>query len=147
MATPYSQDLRDRVLRAYDRRIKTTEIAESLNVSRSCARPNVVHRRAQRRSSSQHTHAKRLIFIDETWAKTNMTRLCGRAPQRKSLIVATLAELMYLPPYSPDLNPIELNFSKLKHRLRTKRKRTQVALWKSMQPVLDSVTTSDASGV
>ena len=132
-----------------------------------------------------------MIFIDETWAKTNMTRLRGRAPrgQRlvdktpqghwktttliaalglegmqcstvvdgavngdvfeafveqvlvpelkpgdvvimdnlsshkparvRELIEATQAELRYLPPYSPDLNPIEMVFSKIKQLLRT----------------------------
>ena len=38
MATPYSQDLRDRVLRAYDRGMKTKQIAETFHVSSSWAR-------------------------------------------------------------------------------------------------------------
>ena len=38
MATPYSQDLRDRVLRAYDRGMPTKQIAETFDVSRSWAR-------------------------------------------------------------------------------------------------------------
>ena len=157
-----------------------------------------------------------MIFIDETWAKTNMTRLRGRAPcgQRlvdktphghwmtttliaalglggmrcstvvdgavngdvfqafvehvlvpelksgdivvmdnlsshkrariRELIEETGAELRYLPPYSPDMNPIEMVFSKIKQLLRTLANRTKDALWGSMQSVLDAVTSSDA---
>jgi len=157
-----------------------------------------------------------LIFIDETWAKTNMTRLRGRAPrgQRlvdktphghwmtttliaalglggmrcstvvdgavngdvfqafvehvlvpelksgdivvmdnlsshkrvrvRELIEETGAELRFLPPYSPDMNPIEMVFSKIKQLLRTIANRTRDALWGSMQSVLDAVTSSDA---
>ncbi len=157
-----------------------------------------------------------MIFIDETWAKTNMTRLRGRAPrgQRlvdktphghwmtttliaalglggmrcstvvdgavngdvfqafvehvlvpelksgdivvmdnlsshkrvrvRELIEETGAELRFLPPYSPDMNPIEMVFSKIKQLLRTLANRTRDALWGSMQSVLDAVTSSDA---
>ncbi len=158
-----------------------------------------------------------MIFIDETWAKTNMTRLRGWAPRGERLIakiphghwktttlIAALgidgircstvvdgaingdvfeafvrhvllpelrpgdvvvmdnlsshkrlavrqliesagAELVYLPPYSPDLNPIELIFSKVKQLLRSLAYRTRKALWRSTQSVLDAVTTSDAT--
>jgi transposase len=157
-----------------------------------------------------------LIFIDETWTKTNMTRLRGRAPRGERLIdktpqghwktttlIAALgisgmrcstvvdgavngdtfeafveqvlvpelrlgdvvvmdnlsshkryrvreliedagAHLVFLPAYSPDLNPIELVFSKVKQLLRSMACRTRDALWKAMQSVLDQVTTSDA---
>jgi transposase len=143
----------------------------------------------------------RLIFIDETWAKTNMVRTRGRSRRGSRLIakapyghwktttfvaalrhdglsaplvvdgamngavflayveqqlVATLspgdivvldnlaahkvtgvrhaieaagATLVYLPPYSPDLNPIELVFSKLKGLLRSAAARTVESLW------------------
>jgi len=47
------------------------------------------------------------VLVDETWTKTNMTRTHGRAPCGQRLIAR-------LPPYSPDLNPIEMMFSKLK---------------------------------
>jgi transposase len=149
-------------------------------------RPDVVESRAAWRASQQLLDPDKIVFIDETWAKTNMTRTygrselgtrlvqktpCGRwqtttflgalrsagfiapltvegsingelfrawveqqlAPALKpgdivvmdnlsSLKVAGVrkaieavgAELRYLPPYSPDLNPIELAFSKFK---------------------------------
>jgi len=157
-----------------------------------------------------------VIFIDETWAKTNMTRLRGRAPRGERLIAKTPhghwktttliaalgiegircstvvdgavngevfqafvaevlvpelkpgdivvmdnlsshkserirtmieaagASLRYLPPYSPDLNPIEMVFSKIKQLLRSLACRTVSTLWQSMQSVLDRITPSDA---
>ena len=42
------------------------------------------------------------------------------------------ARLLYLPPYSPDLNPIELAFAKLKALLRARALRTVDALWKAL---------------
>lgn len=161
--------------------------------------------------------AGRLIFIDETWAKTNMTRLRGRSPRGDRLVakvphghwktttlIAALdvrgvrcsavvdgavnadvfesfvervlaptlkpgdivvmdnlsshkrqrtgdlieragARLIYLPPYSPDLNPIEMIFSKIKQTLRSLALRTRQALWHTMQSVLDRISTSDAN--
>jgi transposase len=161
--------------------------------------------------------AGQLIFIDETWAKTNMTRLRGRSPvgerliakvphghwktttliaaldsngircstvvdgainadvfgafveqvlapvlrpgdvvvldnlsshkgqHVRDLIQAREAQVLFLPPYSPDLNPIENVFSKIKQQLRSLACRTREALWGIMQWVLDQVTPSDAA--
>jgi len=158
-----------------------------------------------------------LIFIDETWSKTNMTRLRGRAPEgerlvekvphghwqtttliaaldiegiccstvvdgavngdvfeafveqvlapelrlgdlvvmdnlsshkrlrTRQLIEAAGAEVLFLPPYSPDLNPIENIFAKVKNSLRSLACRTKQTLWNSMQSVLDQITPSDAA--
>jgi len=160
----------------------------------------------------------KLVFIDETWAKTNMTRLRGRAQRRQRLVakvphghwktttlIAALdhrgmrcattmdgavnqdvfqsfvrqvlvpslspgdgvvmdnlsshkgvgvraliesagATLLYLPPYSPDLNPIELAFSKLKQWLRSAGHRTMNALWSDLQRMLEQITPHDAAG-
>jgi transposase len=46
--------------------------------------------------------------------------------------------LMYLPPYSPDLNPIELAFAKLKSLLRKAGKRTVDGLWEFLGQALDA---------
>ena len=54
------------------------------------------------------------------------------------------AELRYLPPYSPDLNPIEMVFAKIKQLLRSLASRSREALWQAMQSVLNLVTASDA---
>ena len=48
------------------------------------------------------------------------------------------AQLIYLPPYSPDLNPIELAFSKLKWLLRSAAERTVDALWSRIGQLLDA---------
>ena len=60
-------------------------------------------------------------------------------------IEATGAKLEFLPPYSPDLNPIEMVFSKIKQLLRSLGCRTQTSLWNAMQGVLDAVTPTDAA--
>lgn len=61
-----------------------------------------------------------------------------------ALIRAAKAELVYLPPYSPDLNPIEPAFSKIKQVLRSLACRTVDRLWTSTQGVLDRITPQDA---
>ncbi len=63
----------------------------------------------------------------------------------REMIEGAGAQLEFLPPYSPDLNPIEMVFSKIKQKLRTLAFRTQAALWGSMQSVLETITPTDAS--
>jgi transposase len=55
-------------------------------------------------------------------------------------IRAAGASLMYLPPYSPDLNPIEQAFAKLKALLRKAAARTRDALWNTIGDLLNSFT-------
>jgi transposase len=64
----------------------------------------------------------------------------------RELIEARGCELMYLPPYSPDLNPIEEAFSKLKTLLRKAEGRTREALLEAMGRALEAVSASDARG-
>ena len=54
------------------------------------------------------------------------------------------AKLLYLPPYSPDLNPIEKAWSKLKQLLRTAKARTREALDKAIAELLPVITPQDA---
>jgi transposase len=61
-------------------------------------------------------------------------------------IEACGAQLIYLPPYSPDLSPIEPCWSKLKTLLRTAQARTRDALDAAIRQVLAAVTPSDARG-
>lgn len=68
-----------------------------------------------------------------------------KRPRTRALIEATGAQLLYLPPYSPDLNPIEMVFAKIKQLLRSLACRTRETLWQAMQSVLDQVTPSDAA--
>lgn len=63
----------------------------------------------------------------------------------RELIESAGAELVFLPPYSPDLNPIEMVFSKVKQLLRSLACRTKDALWRAMQSVLDQITSTDAA--
>lgn len=63
----------------------------------------------------------------------------------RQLIESRGAALRYLPPYSPDLNPIEMVFAKIKQLLRSLSCRTREALWSAMQSVLDRVSASDAA--
>jgi transposase len=181
-------------------------------------RPDVAEHRAAWRAQQVGLDPKRLVFVDETWATTNMTRLRGRALRGQrvldaaphghwktttliaaldsrgmrcsmvldgavnglafeafvekvlvptlrpgdlvvmdnlsshkvariaTLIRAAQAELVYLPSYSPDLNPIEHAFSKIKQRLRSLATRTVETLWHCMQGVLDQISPSDAAG-
>jgi transposase len=64
----------------------------------------------------------------------------------RELIEEGGCELMYLPPYSPDLNPIEEAFSKLTALLRKAGARTREALLEAMGRALDAVSASDAKG-
>jgi transposase len=55
----------------------------------------------------------------------------------REMIEAAGAELRYLPPYSPDFNPIEMAFSKLKALLRKASARTIGGLWDAIGRFLD----------
>lgn len=60
-------------------------------------------------------------------------------------IAAAGAELLYLPPYSPDLNPIEKPWSKLKQYLRAAKARTAEQLQQAIADALRSITAHDAA--
>jgi transposase len=64
----------------------------------------------------------------------------------RGLIEACGAELWFLPAYSPDLNPIEEAFSKVKALLRTTAARTHEALAAAIWAALRAITPSDARG-
>jgi transposase len=178
-------------------------------------RPDVAERRLEWRATQSHIDPQRVVFIDETWAKTNMTRTYGRSVLGSRLIAKTPcgrwqtttflgalraegfvapltvegaingplflawveqhlaptlrpgdivvmdnlsshkvkgvrqaieaagAELRYLPPYSPDLNPIELAFSKFKKLLRDGAERTVDKLWALCGRVLEQFTEAE----
>jgi transposase len=61
-------------------------------------------------------------------------------------IRATGAEVLHLPPYSPDLNPIEKVWSKVKAYLRKVGARTRETLWNALADALATVTASDLQG-
>lgn len=55
------------------------------------------------------------------------------------------AHLMFLPPYSPDLNPIEQVFAKLKHWLRDARTRDRETLWRKIGAILEKFTPQECA--
>ena len=63
----------------------------------------------------------------------------------RAAIEAAGAELLYLPPYSPDLNPIELAFAKLKALLRQAAARSVDALWRTVGRLLDTFSPTECA--
>ena len=63
----------------------------------------------------------------------------------REAIEARGAQLRYLPPYSPDLNPIEQVFSKLKTLLRRRAARTLEALWSAVGELLDAFSPAECA--
>ena len=61
-----------------------------------------------------------------------------KGPAIRKAIRAAGATLLFLPPYSPDLNPIEQIFAKLKLRLRKAAERSVEATWRRIGSLLDS---------
>lgn len=69
-----------------------------------------------------------------------------KSPAIERMILAVGAALLYLPPYSPEFNPIELMWSKIKAMLRTIKARTKKELQKAIAKALEAVSASDAKG-
>ncbi len=69
-----------------------------------------------------------------------------KAPAVAEIIEASGAELWLLPPYSPDLNPIELMWAKVKGMLRSAKARTQQELWDAIAAALTAITPDDVKG-
>jgi transposase len=63
-----------------------------------------------------------------------------KGPAVRAAIAAADATLLYLPPYSPDFNPIENAFSKLKAMLRRAAERTVDGLWTTIGGLIDRFT-------
>jgi transposase len=175
-------------------------------------RPDVARKRGAWRKHQPRIGIEHLVFIDETWTKTNMAPLRGWSRKGERLLthvphghwktmtfIAALrhdridapcvfdgpingesflnyveqilvpalapgdivimdnlgshksdavrsairkagARLFFLPPYSPDLNPIEQAFSKLKQALRKAKERTVEAIWKRIGTLIPTFT-------
>jgi transposase len=180
-------------------------------------RPKIARFRARWKAYQGRIDPSRLVFIDETWIKTNMAPLRGWGPRSKRLLASvpcgrwktmtflaalrhdrieapwvldgpingeafktyvekellkTLkpgdivvidnlgshknkivrklirdagAHLIFLPPYSPDLNPIEQVFAKTKHLMRKAMARTVEAAIKHLAEVLKTVTPKECT--
>jgi transposase len=60
-----------------------------------------------------------------------------KSEKAKAILKARGAWFLFLPPYSPDLNPIEMAFAKLKAHLRKAKARTVEALWKAIGSICE----------
>ncbi|SDY01006.1 Transposase [Albimonas donghaensis] len=68
-----------------------------------------------------------------------------KGPRVRALIEAAGAELRFLPPYSPDFNPIENAFAKLKALLRKAAERTVEGLWAAIGRIADAYTPAECA--
>jgi len=181
------------------------------------ARADVARRRQRWRSWQSGLDPQQLVFIDETWIKTNMAPLRGWGPKGQRLrsfaphghwrtltflgalrcdrltapcvfngpingqsfrayveqqlvpvlkpgdivimdnlgshkaaairkmIQAAGARLWYLPPYSPDLNPIEQVFAKIKHWMRVAQKRTIEDTWRQVGHLIATIQPAECT--
>jgi transposase len=74
-----------------------------------------------------------------------MDNLPAHKPEAiRQAIEATGADLLFLPPYSPDFNPIEMAFSKIKALLKKAAARKVEALWDAVASAIDAITPSEA---
>jgi len=71
---------------------------------------------------------------------------CHKHPRVRDLIESAGAEVWYLPPYSPDFNPIEQMWSKIKQILRSLAARTFDALIRAIATALKQVSLQDLAG-
>lgn len=63
----------------------------------------------------------------------------------RAAIEAAGARLLFLPPYSPDFNPVEMAFSKLKALLRKAAERTVEGLWSAIGRLIDTITPDEGA--
>ena len=68
-----------------------------------------------------------------------------KGPRVRAMIEAAGAELHFLPPYSPDFNPIENAFAKLKAMLRRAAERTVEGLWDAIGRIIDTFTPDECA--
>ena len=98
------------------------------------------------------TGAAFLAYVEQVLAQTLMPgdivildNLPGHKPIAiREAIEATGACVLFLPPYSPDFNPIEMAFSKIKALLKKAAARSIHALWDAIRNAIDAVTPQDA---
>ncbi len=80
--------------------------------------------------------AGQVVVLDNLWPR--------KRAEIKQLIEGTGCRLLFLPRYSPELNPIELCWSKLKSVLRTLAARTRESLEAAVAEAMNTITASDA---
>ena len=128
-------EARKLILEGYDKGVSVKELAKCFSVN-TCS----IYRLLKRRN--------------ETGSYETQTNLRGKKPKLsdadakavRNLLDSSGVRYIYLPPYSPDLNPIEKLWSKVKAFLRKFKARTLDALPNAIQNAFHSVTISDCSG-
>ena len=89
-----------------------------------------------------------LAYIEKILAPTlkanDIVVMDNLSTHKMAAIQATGAKVRFLPPYSPELNPIEKMWSKIKAFLRKAKARTKEALWQAIGMALKTVSASDA---
>jgi transposase len=83
------------------------------------------------------------LRVGDTVVMDNLSSHKG--PRVRELIEAAGASLLYLPPYSPDFNPIENAFAKLKALLRKAAERTVEGLWTAIGRLVDVFTPTECA--
>jgi transposase len=68
-----------------------------------------------------------------------------KSAELRRIIRAAGARLWYLPPYSPDLNPIEQAFAKIKHWMRAAQKRTVDEVWRHIGGLVSTIQARECS--
>lgn len=63
----------------------------------------------------------------------------------RAAIEAAGTNLLYLPPYNPDFNPIQQAFAKLKAALRTAAERSLDRLWAAIDRIIDTITPTECA--
>ncbi|TNE38206.1 MAG: hypothetical protein EP321_05450 [Sphingomonadales bacterium] len=119
MTRPYLLDLRDRAIARIGAGESVRTVASALSISAA----TVVRWSQRYRASGSAAPGK----------------VGGhKRPAVRTAIRARDARLLFLPPYSPDLNPIEQVFAKLKHLLRKAAERSVEATWQRIGSLLDA---------
>lgn len=89
-------------------------------------------------------------FLAPTLKEGQVVVLDGLGAHRtesvRELVEATGADLLFMPSYSPDLNPMEEAFSKIKNIVRKAGARTSEALVEAISKAISAVTLEDAAG-
>ena len=82
----------------------------------------------------------------EAWRHGDPDNLpAHKAAAIRQAVESTGARLLFLPPYSPDFNPIENAFSKLKALLRKAAARTVEDLWRAIRDAIDAITPDECA--
>src|SRR3954462_11972486 len=68
-----------------------------------------------------------------------------KVPAVRRALEAAGAQLLFLPPYSPDLNPIEMVFAKMKAKLRHEAHRTVDALWRALGRIASAIAPAECA--